>query len=87
MINDTAAAIEYGIEGRFAYAVSTFNKIRDTIIENIAFHEKKTNVNIKAYRNKQGLYYYFMDEEKNKYFFRKEDVDNIPKNENFEVID
>ncbi|MDE6563114.1 MAG: hypothetical protein K2J98_02405, partial [Malacoplasma sp.] len=87
MINDTASSIEYGIDGRYAYAVESFNKIRETIIDNIAIHEKKANVVIKPYRNKQGVYYYFMDGEKNKYFFKKEDIDNIPKNDNFEVMD
>ncbi|MCF0217898.1 MAG: AAA family ATPase [Malacoplasma sp.] len=87
MINDTAASIEYGIDGRYAYAIESFNKIRETIIDNIAIHEKKANVVIKSYRNKQGQFYYFMDGEKNKYFFKKEDIDNIPKNDNFEVMD
>lgn len=87
MINDCAASIEYGIDGRYSYAVESFNRIRETIIDNIAIHEKKANVIIKSYRNKQGVYYYFMDGEKNKYFFKKEDIDNIPKNENFEVMD
>lgn len=87
MINECAASIEYGIDGRYAYAVESFNRIRETIIDNIAIHEKKANVIIKSYRNKQGVYYYFMDGDKNKYFFRKEDIDNIPKNENFEVMD
>ena len=39
MINDTAASIEYGIDGRYAYAIESFNKIRETIIDNIAIHE------------------------------------------------
>lgn len=87
MINETAAAIEYGIDGRYSYAVDSFNKIRGAIIDNIAVHEKKVNVVIKSYRNKDDVYYYFMDGEKNKYFFKKEDIDNIPKNENFEIMD
>lgn len=87
MINETAAAIEYGIDGRYSYAVDSFNKIRDAIIDNIAAHEKKVNVVIKSYRNKDDVYYYFMDADKNKYFFKKEDIDNIPKNENFEIMD
>lgn len=87
MINSCAAAIEYGIEGRYSYAVDSYNKIRETIIDNIAIHEAKTDVVIKAYRNREDVYYYFMDANKNKYFFKKEDIDNIPKNENFEVMD
>lgn len=87
MINDTAASIEYGIDGRYSYATESFNKIRETIIDNIAIHEKKANVIIKSYRNKQSVFYYFMDGEKNKYFFKKEDIDNIPKNDNFEIMD
>lgn len=87
MINDTASSIEYGIDGRYSYAIESFNKIRETIIDNIAIHEKKANVVIKSYRNKQGVFYYFMDGEKNKYFFKKDDIDNIPKNDNFEVMD
>lgn len=87
MIEQCASAIEYGVSGRYAYAVDSFNKIRETIIDNIAIHEVKTDVVIKAYRNKDDLYYYFMDAEKNKYFFKKVDIDNIPKNENFEVMD
>ncbi|MDE5553265.1 MAG: AAA family ATPase [Malacoplasma sp.] len=87
MINETAAAIEYGVDGRYSYAVDSFNKIRETIIDNIAAHEKKVNVVIKSYRNKDDVYYYFMDADKNKYFFKKEDIDNIPKNENFEIMD
>lgn len=87
MINETAAAIEYGIDGRYSYAVDSFNKIREAIIDNIAAHEKKVNVVIKSYRNKDDVYYYFMDADKNKYFFKKEDIDNIPKNENFEIMD
>lgn len=87
MINECASSIEYGVEGRYSYAVDSFNKIRNTIIDNIAIHEAKTDVIIKAYRNKEDVYYYFMDADKNKFFFKKEDIDNIPKNENFEVMD
>ncbi|EGZ31339.1 AAA family ATPase [Malacoplasma iowae] len=87
MINDCASSIEYGIDGRYSYAVESFNKIRETIIDNIAIHEVKTDVIIKSYRNKDDVYYYFMDADKNKFFFKKEDIDNIPKNENFEVMD
>lgn len=87
MINECASSIEYGIDGRYAYAVESFERIRETIIENIAIHEKKANVIIKSYRNKFGVFYYFMDGDKNKYFFKKDDIDNIPKNENFEVMD
>lgn len=87
MIDESAASIEYGVDGRYSYAIEAFYKIRNAIIDNITIQEKKTNVIIKPYRNKQGLYYYFMDANKNKYFFKKEDIDNIPKNENFEVMD
>ena len=87
MINDCASSIEYGIDGRYSYAIESFNKIRETIIDNIAIHEVKTDVIIKSYRNKSDVYYYFMDADKNKFFFKKEDIDNIPKNENFEVMD
>lgn len=87
MIEECASSIEYGIEGKYSYAVDTFNKIREAIIDNIALHEVKSDVIIKPYKNKENTFYYFMDAEKNKYFFKKDDIDNIPRNENFEMMD
>lgn len=87
MIEECASSIEYGIEGKYSYSVDTFNKIREAIIDNIALHEVKSDVIIKPYKNKENTFYYFMDAEKNKYFFKKDDIDNIPRNENFEMMD
>lgn len=87
MIEECASSIEYGIEGKYSYSVDTFNKIREAIIDNIALHEVKSDVIIKPYKNKDNTYYYFMDAEKNKFFFKKDDIDNIPRNENFEMMD
>lgn len=87
MIEDCVASTEYGIEGKYSYAPETFNKIREAIIDHIAVHEVKSDVIIKPYKNKENTYYYFMDADKNKFFFKKDDIDNIPKNEGFEVMD
>ncbi|MEF9985193.1 MAG: AAA family ATPase [Malacoplasma sp.] len=87
MIEECASSIEYGIEGKYSYSIDTFNKIREAIIDNIALHEVKSDVIIKSYKNKDNTYYYFMDAEKNKFFFKKDDIDNIPRNENFEMMD
>lgn len=87
MIDTCVAEIEYGIGWKFSYAIDTFNKIRNAIIDNIAVHEVRSDVIIKPYKNKDNVYYYFMDANKNKFFFKKEDIDNIPKNENFEIMD